>query len=273
MSARKEPSGRRSIQIELAVAGRPDEVWQAIATAPGISAWLMPAEIEERHGKPVALTLEFSPELKPRSAITRWDPPQVFATQADGWMPGSPPLATEWVIEAQGDGCNLRIVQSLFANTDAWDNQLEGAVAGWSGFLRTLQLYLTHFRGERAATMKCMAPVAGSDAQAWELLTAALGAQGLSAGQRWTAPAGVPALSGIVEYVTADPCDALVRIDKPAPGIAALGTFNLGGPSMVALGLYLYGDHAVEIVAREQRLWEAWFQQRFPMPSAPRSET
>ena len=53
MSIKKEPSGRRSVQIEIEVAGTPEEVWQAIATGPGISSWLMPAEFEEQDGKPV----------------------------------------------------------------------------------------------------------------------------------------------------------------------------------------------------------------------------
>ena len=91
----------------------------------------------------------------------------------------------------------------------------------------------------------------------------------LSVGQRWTAPAGVPAFSGVAEYVTESPYDALLRLDKPGPGIAALGTFNMGGPSMVALNFYLYGDRAAGTVAHETPLWQAWFQQRFPMPTEP----
>ena len=123
------------------------------------------------------------------------------------------------------------MVHSLFASTDDWDNQLEGTESGWPGFFRTLRIYLTHFRGQRSAIMQLMAPVAGTEAEAWETLTAALGLKGVSVGQRWTAPAGVPALSGVVEYVTQSPYDALLRLDKPGPGVAALGAFNFGGPS------------------------------------------
>ena len=57
---------------------------------------------------------------------------------------------------------------------------------------------------------------------------------------------GVPALSGVVEYVTQSPYDALLRLDKPGPGVAALGAFNFGGQIMVAVNLYLYGDQAAE---------------------------
>ena len=91
----------------------------------------------------------------------------------------------------------------------------------------------------------------------------------MSVGQRWAVPAGVPALSGVVEYVTQSPYDALLRLDKPGPGVAALGTFNFGGPSMVAFNFYLYGDQAAGTVARETPLWQAWIQERFPMPAEP----
>ena len=47
------------------------------------------------------------------------------------------------------------------------------------------------------------------------------------------------------------------------------GVVNCGGPIMVALNFYHYGDQAAETVARETPLWQAWFQKRFPIPAAP----
>ena len=38
MSIKKEPNGRRSVQVEVEVPGSPEDVWQAIATGPGVSA-------------------------------------------------------------------------------------------------------------------------------------------------------------------------------------------------------------------------------------------
>jgi hypothetical protein len=158
------------------------------------------------------------------------------------------------------------VVHSLFASTDDWDNQLEGTESGWPGFFRILRLYLTHFRGQASAMMQWIAPVAGTVTDAWETQTAALALRGVSAGQRWTAPAGVPALSGVVEHVSQSPCNALLRLDKPGPGAAALGAVNFGG-SMVTLRFYLYGDQAAATVARETPLWQAWIDERFPMPA------
>ena len=195
MSVKKEASGRRSVQVEVEVPGTPEEVWQAIATGPGISSWFVPTEFEERDGKPVAVKLNFGPGMESRSVVTAWDPPRMFAAEGERLGPGSPPIADEWSVEARAGGiCVVRVVHSLFASTDDWDNQLEGTESGWPGFFRILRIYLTHFRGQRSAMMQWMAPAAGTEAEAWETLTAALGLKGVSAGQRWAAPAGVPAL-------------------------------------------------------------------------------
>src|SRR5277367_6875987 len=268
MSVKKEPSGRHYVQVEVEVPGTPEEVWQAIATGPGISSWFVPTEFEERDGKPVAVTLNFGPGMESRSAVTKWDPPRMFAAEAPGWAPGSPNIADEWSVEARGGGiCVVRVVHSLFASTDDWDNQLEGTESGWPGFFRILRIYLTYFRGQRSAMMQWIAPAAGTEAEAWETLTAALGLKGATAGQHRIAPAGVPSLSGVVEHSTQSPSNALLRLDKPGPGTAAFGAVNFGGQSMVALNLYLYGDQAAGNVAREQPLWDAWIQEHFPTPT------
>jgi len=257
MSVKKEASGRRSVQVEFEVPGTPEEVWHAIATGPGISSWFVPCEFEEQGGKPVAMKLKFGPGMEPSSALTAWDPPRTFTAQGESWG-GAPPLTTEWSVEARAGGvCIVRIVYSLFASTDEWDNQLEGAKFVFAGFLRTLRVYLTHFRGQRSTLTQFVAPFAGTEAEAWEAMTAAL------------APAGVPALRGVVEYITQNPYDALLRLDTPGPGVAALGTFGFpgGGPTMVAMNFYMYGDQAAATVAREAPLWQVWFQERFPMPA------
>ena len=205
MSVKKEASGRRSIQVDVEVPGTPEDVWDAVATGPGVSSWFVPTEFEERDGQPVAVTSNFGPGMQTRSAVTRWDPPRMFAAQGEGWG-GSPPIATEWSVEPRPGGvCRVRVVHSLVASTDDWDTQLESTELGWPGFFRTLRIYLTHFRGLRSAIMQFVVPVAGTEADAWDTLTAALGLAGVRVGQRWTAPAGVPPLSGVAEYAQPRP--------------------------------------------------------------------
>ena len=75
MSVKKEASGRRSVQVETEVPGTPEEVWQAIATGPGISSWFVPTAFEERDGTPVAVTSNLArawcPVLPSRRGIRR----------------------------------------------------------------------------------------------------------------------------------------------------------------------------------------------------------
>ena len=266
----KDASGRRSIQVDVELPGTVDDVWQAIATGPGVSSWFVPTRFEERAGTPVTVTMNFGPGMEVSSAITAWDPPRMFSAQGEGWG-GSPPIATEWRVEARAGGvCLVRVVHSLFASTDDWDGQLEATGQGWPGFFRTLRIYLTHFRGQPSAMMQFVRPAAGTEAEAWEALTSALGLKDLRIGQGWTAGAEVPALGGVGEYISQKPFDALVRLDSPGPGVAAFGAFDMGGQAMVALSCYFYGDRAAQRVARETPRWDAWMQEHFPAAAETR---
>jgi uncharacterized protein YndB with AHSA1/START domain len=269
MSIRKEASGRRSIQVDIELQGTPEEVWHAIATGPGISAWFVPAEFEEQDGTPVAVNLDFGPAMDPRSTVTAWDPPRLFAREGAGWVPGSPPIATEFTVEArQGGVCLVRVVQSLFASTDDWDDQLTGAEQGWPAIARVLRIYMTHFRGQRAAILRLMAPVAGTPPQVWGALASSLGLDGVQVGQAWVAPADAPQIGGVVEWVGDAPYyGVLLRLDTPGPGTAAFGTIAFGDAVMATATCYMYGDDAAAIVARETPVWQQWMAERLPAPT------
>jgi hypothetical protein len=61
------------------------------------------------------------------------------------------------------------------------------------------------------------------------------------------------------------PCNVLLRVDEPAPGVAFLGAFDCGAVQVMA-NLYLYGDKAATVAAREEAAWRGWMNERFPMP-------
>ena len=81
MSTRKEPSGRRSVQVEVEVPGTPEEVWKAIGTGPGVSSWFVPTEIEERLGGKVIS--HFGPGMDSEATITEWNPPLHFTATGE----------------------------------------------------------------------------------------------------------------------------------------------------------------------------------------------
>jgi uncharacterized protein YndB with AHSA1/START domain len=158
MSIKKEANGRRSVQVEVEVPGTPDEVWQAIATGPGVSGWFVPTRVEaDAQGVPTRMIMDFGPGMGESAAtVTAWEPPHRFAAESS-WG-NSPMIATEWTVEAKSGGtCIVRVVHSLFADNDDWDNQLIGTESGWPSYFRVLKIYLTHFRGQPSALIQAVA--------------------------------------------------------------------------------------------------------------------
>ena len=261
MSVKKEANGRRSVQVEVEVPGTPEQVWQAIATGPGVSAWFVPTEIDGRVGG--AETTHFGGGMDSVATITEWDAPHRFVKEGS-WGPNAPTVATEWIVEARDGGtCIVRVVHSLFAETDDWDNQLKGVESGWPSFFCILRLYLEHFAGQPSSQIQLMAMPAASGA--WEKLAGALNLAGAAPGERRQAGDGAPPLSGIVESVnTAGHPDTLLRIDLPGPGAVFAAACPAGEQAWVTVSFYLYGDTAAAVVARDQEAWTAWMTNLFP---------
>jgi uncharacterized protein YndB with AHSA1/START domain len=273
MPVNKDPNGRRWVQADVEVPGTPEEVWQAIATGPGISSWFVPAEVEEREGGTVICHFGPDSSMDSLSTITAWEPPHRFtADSRDDMAPGDPTIATEWIVEARSGGtCVVRVVHSWFTDKDDWDNQYEQAEHGWVAFFRILRLYLTHFRGQPCAAFQLMAAAPEPKAEAWAALTGPLGLAGAVVGQRVTSSAGAPPLAGVVERAGQPewPEDLLVRLDEPAPGLANFFALPMGGQVYLPTRFFLYGDRAPAAVARAEPVWQAWMQSHFPPPAAP----
>src|SRR5262249_14137283 len=161
--------------------------WAAIATGPGISSWFVPTRSEEKAGGQVVCT--FAPGMDSAATITTWEALKRFVTEGDMGMPGSPKVATEWTVEARvGGKCLVRVVHSLFASTDDWDNQLDGLEQGWPTYFRILRMYLERFKGQVCSTMQFMGCSTESQAAAWEKAGGALGLLKLAEGQKWSTP-------------------------------------------------------------------------------------
>ena len=164
MSVKKEASGRRSIQVEVEVPGTPEEVWQAIATGPGISAWFVPAEFEERDGKPVAGDVE----LRPGHGVPfRGDGLGSAPDVRQGGRRLVPGLAADRDrVDRRGAGGRrlrrTRGAKPLRQHGRLGQNKLIGSESGWPGFFRILRLYLAHFPGRRSAMMQFLAPRRGN---------------------------------------------------------------------------------------------------------------
>lgn len=263
MPLKKDDSGRRWVEMEFLVPGTPEQVWQAIATGPGMSAWFTPTTVDERVGG--AIAFDFGAENcgaeVSRGKVTQWDPPVRFGYEEYGWSGDAPPVGTEVTVTSRsGDSCVVRMVHSLFTERDDWDDELESFETGWPGFFEVLRVYLRHFAGRPAAAVHAMVSAPGGDAKIWSALTSALDLAGANVGERRESPSGAPCLAGVVERLHQDAKsrDLMVRLDAPAEGVAVLGSCEMGDESRGMISIYFYGQDAADTAAAEQKTWTDW---------------
>lgn len=258
----REDDGRRWVEMEVLMPGTPEQVWDAIATGPGMSAWFAPTTVDERVGG--ALHFDFGCGASQDGVVTGWDPPRRLTYEEHDWSSiGSPgPLATEITIRSRsGDQCVIRMVHSLFTDSDDWNDELESFEHGWPGFFEVLRLYLRDFAGWRAATVRVMSEGAGDVADAWARLASGLGVAGRDVGERVENTDPTVDFTGTVERIhhTRTAREVMLRLDRPGPGIAAVGAYPMGETAGAMVCLYLYGDTAPDIAGAE-REWSAWLE-------------
>lgn len=266
MPLKKDDSGRRWVEMEFLVPGTPEQVWNAIATGPGMSAWFVRTAVDERVGGTITFYFgESDSEDTSSGPVTAWEPPVRFGYEEIGWSGDAPPVATEVVVTSRSDDqCVVRMVHSLFADRDDWDDELESFESGWPAFFDVLRIYLRNFADRPAAAVRAMAVRPGDDATAWATLTDALSLTGRNVGERIQTPSGAPQLAGVVERIHQDATkrEVTLRLEEPGEGIAVLGTYRMGDEARVSSSIFFYGRDAEELAATEQTRWTAWLSNR-----------
>ncbi len=271
-----DANGFRSVEAAAQVPGTPEQVWQAIASGPGISSWFVPTTLDGRVGG--VTTSNFGPGMESQATITAWDPPHYFVAESrddmDNMGPDDPSVATEWHVETDAGGaCTVRVVHRWFTSKDDWDAQFEGHTYGWQAFFRILHLYLENFAGQSAAALQVMGAAPEPKEDAWQALMSALGFPKAEVGQRVATANGAPALTGVVAWAGQPhwPEELLLRVEEPRPGIAHFSSHPMGGTVYLAQRIFYFGDGADEAAARDEAHWQEWVNARFPMP-APEAE-
>jgi uncharacterized protein YndB with AHSA1/START domain len=260
MPIKKDGTGKRWVEMEVLVPGTPEQVWQAMATGPGNTAWFTRTTIEEKVGG--KLSFNFGPEMSSIGEINLWEPPHRFGYTEHEWDGKAPPVATEITITSRsGDQCLVRMVHSLFASSDDWDDQMEGFEGGWPGFFAVLRLYLAHFAGLKGASFGAMQTIAGEHLSVWAQLTERLGLAGANVGERRELQA-VQAFAGTVEQTAQNQKQRhiLLRSDD---GVALIGSYLMGDKVNVSASLFCYGDDADKRAAEAEPKWQAWLKENF----------
>ncbi len=242
--------------------GSPEQVWEAIATANGITAWFIPTDLEEREGG--AVCFRMGEDASSFGSVTGWEPPARLVYEEPDWAEltghaGAPvtPMVTEFLVEAKSGGtCSLRVVSSAFGTGADWEQEFfEEMERHWLPFFDNLRLYRTHFPGQRVTSMTTEADVAGSLDAVWTAVVQALGADqvGQSIQVRDT--------TGTVERIGSETNELLVRLDGPVPGFLLFAAYEPGNDSSrAAITGYLFSDDAPAYVQREQSAWKAWLE-------------
>jgi uncharacterized protein YndB with AHSA1/START domain len=154
----------------------PEEIWEAIATGPGITSWFMGRnEVEGGVGGTVKTAFG---GYEPESAITSWDPLErlVYGTEP---APDGRFVAYEFLIEGRSGGSTLlRAVTSGFLPGDDWEDEFEAMTAGGELFFHTLVEYLNGFAGRKAVPVTVFGPMIQDWNQAWLKLGRELGLAG-----------------------------------------------------------------------------------------------
>lgn len=229
------------IRKEVALDATPEQVWEAIATGPGLTAWFAPMDVDPDSDMVVA-----------------WEPGTHLAIRTPQAEDGST-QAFEYLIEARDQASTvLRFVHSGYFGDD-WSEEYEDVTSqGWDMYLHTLAQYLSRFAGRTAVYAEAEGPPSSARPDNWPRLGAALAAHSDAGAGRpvelGTAVhldlAGIGAIDGVVDYLTPNfaglrTADALIRFHGRAPiGLT------------VAVSHHAYGRDLD--VAKATQAWEAW---------------
>lgn len=256
----------RRLEKHLEVDVDPDQVWEAIATGPGIAAWFVPHRVEPREGG--AVEQDYGSGYETSGRVTAWEP--VSAEGRGRFAYGSfeqpedgrPDYAFEFLVEGRdGGGTVLRFVQSGFLDGSDWDGEYDSFDAGWSLFLGNLRSYLEHFAGQPAQNVVTMAYTTGSAREVWPVLHRALGLAGHPAlgSEVVLAPDGPAAITGVVDVAN----EEFLGV-RSAHG---LHRFGAEGESGCGVSAYHYFYGVPVDAAASTAEWQSWLTRLFPVPA------
>jgi hypothetical protein len=159
------------VRLDAPVDATPSQIWDAIATGPGVSSWFVGRT--EIDGDTVRTA--FGDNWIPPAHITASEAPHHFAYRSHT-APDGRYIAYEYLIEGRaGSATTLRTVTSGFLPGDDWAAEYEAMGYGTALFFHTLLEYLRHFPGATATPVTAFGPPVTNWPTAWARLHLALG--------------------------------------------------------------------------------------------------
>ena len=251
------PNVPHRLEFSVELSGTAEQVWQAIATGPGLTAWSMPTDVDERVGGEFVVHMG---ETDARGVVGGWDPPRRFVIEED-WaaLAGHEgddvtPMVTEYLVEAtSGGSCVLRVVSSAFGTGADWEREFfDEAEKYWLPLFENLRIYLEAFPGQQATIVESGAELDNSPAGVVTAMRERIGATDVGAGVE------ILGVAGRVEKLS--DLGVLVRYTDPDCGFLSLMSYPNGPDTAYALArAYLFGSRAAELAATQEAGWKEWF--------------
>jgi uncharacterized protein YndB with AHSA1/START domain len=252
------PNVALRVELSIELPASPDQVWQAIATGAGLTAWSMPTEVDERVGGEFVIHMG---ETDARGLVGGWEPPHRLVMEEPGWaaLAGHEgadvtPLVTEYLVEAtSGGSCVLRVVSSAFGTGADWEREFfDEAEKYWLPLFENLRIYLAAFPGQQATIVESGAEIGNSPAEVVTAMRERIGASDVGADVE------ILGVAGRVEKLSDD--GLLVRYTDPDCGFLNLVSYPNGPDTAYALArAYLFGSRAAELAATQEAGWKEWF--------------
>ena len=145
------------ITLDLEVEATPEQVWEAIATGPGLGSWFLgESEIEPRQGGTWKWT--FAGSTVDESTVSTWDPPHRFVTSGNETPDGARHNFDYTVQPREGGGSAVRYVHSGVLGGDDWEAEYQAMSEGDPMYLFKLVQYLKHFKGRFGTKVDAFGP-------------------------------------------------------------------------------------------------------------------
>jgi uncharacterized protein YndB with AHSA1/START domain len=162
-------------EIEIEIDAPAEAVWAAVSTSNGISAWMLPTEIEEREGGSVVFHMG---ETDSKGTVLKFEAPNRIVYEEPDWaaLAGHEdetvsPMVTEFVVEARSGGsCVVRVVSSAFSTGADWEREFFAEMGkGWSPSFEVLKRYAERHAGLQSTAFEIVAelPVSQADVRAY----------------------------------------------------------------------------------------------------------
>lgn len=237
---------------EVEVPATPEQVWQAIASGPGIDSWFM-GRNEVQPGPQGSWRMSCFGDYQPTHRVTQFEQGKRLTYRTDTADDGRF-MAYEFLIEGRDAGSTvLRMVTSGFLPGDDWADEYEAMTKGGALFFATLATYLRYFAGRAATPVTAFGPPVDDWSLAWSRLHAALGLTAPAEGTEVHVDLeGVGVMDGVVYFTNDDTLgvrtpDAMYRFIK-----------GFHGPMIASHHIFTPIDEQ-----ETERAWQSWLDRVF----------